>query len=72
MIILSYKKSGNYYLNLHVENPNRVQIRFSQSLGEILRLNPDLSHKRIGNPNQVFTYAVDINMTYHKMSIYSI
>ena len=31
MITFSYKKSGNR-VNLHVENPNRVQIRFSKSL----------------------------------------
>ena len=48
MISLSYKKSGNR-VNLHVENPNRVQIRFSKSLGKILGLNPDLSNKLIGN-----------------------
>ena len=35
MISISYKKSGNC-VNLHVENPNRVQIRFSKSLCEIL------------------------------------
>ena len=50
MITLSYKKSGNR-VNLHVENPNRVQIRFSKSLGEILGLNPDLSNKLIGSNN---------------------
>ena len=61
-ISLSYKKSGNH-VNLHVENPNRVQIRFSKSLDEILGLNPDLSNKLIGNDNQAFTYAVDLNMT---------
>ena len=63
MISLSYKKSCNR-VNLHVENPNRVQIRFSKSLGEILGLNPDFSNKLIGNDNQVFTYAVDLNMTH--------
>ena len=31
MISLSYNKSDNR-VNLHVENPNRVQIRFSKSL----------------------------------------
>ena len=70
MITLSYKKSGNC-VNLHVENPNRVQIRFSKSLGEILGLNPDLSNKLIGNDNQAFTYAVDLNMTHHQMFVYS-
>ena len=70
MITLSYKKSGNR-VNLHVENPNRVQIRFSKSLGEILGLNPDLSNKLIGNDNQTFTYAVDLNMTHHQMFVYS-
>ena len=70
MISLSYKKSGNR-VNLHVENPNRVQIRFSKSLGEILGLNPDLSNKLIGNDNQAFTYAVDLNMTHHQMFVYS-
>ena len=70
MISLSCKKSGNR-VNLHVENPNRVQIRFSKSLGEILGLNPDLSNKLIGNDNQVFTYAVDLNMTHHQMFVYS-
>ena len=52
MISLSYKKSGNR-VNLHVENPNRVQIRFSKSLREILGLNPDLLNKMTGNDNQV-------------------
>ena len=70
MISISYKKSGNR-VNLHVENPNRVQIRFSKSLGEILGLNPDLSNKLIGNDNQAFTYAVDLNMTHHQMFVYS-
>ena len=70
MISLSYKKSGNR-VNLHVENPNRVQIRFSKSLGEILGLNPDLSNKLIGNDNQAFTYAADLNMTHHQMFVYS-
>ena len=70
MITLSYKKSGNR-VNLHVENPKRVQIRFSKSLGEILGLNPDLSNKLIGSDNQVFTYAVDLNMTHHQMFVYS-
>ena len=70
MISLSYKKSGNR-VNLHVENPNRVQIRFSKSLGEILGLNPDLSNKLIGNDNQAFTYAVDLNMTHRQMFVYS-
>ena len=69
MITLSYKKSGNR-VNLHVENPNRVQIRFSKSLGEILVLNPDLSNKLIGSDNQVFTYDVDLNMTHHQMFVY--
>ena len=50
MISFSYKKSGNR-VSLHVENPNRVQIRFSKSLGEILGLNPDLSSILIGNDN---------------------
>ena len=54
MITLSYKKSGNR-VNLHVENRNRVQIRFSKLLGEILGLNPDISNKLIGSDNQVFT-----------------
>ena len=58
-------------VNLHVENPNRVQIRFSKSLGEKLGLNPDLSNKLIGNYDQVFTYAVDLNMTHHQMFVYS-
>ena len=70
MISLSYQKSGNC-VNLHVENPNRVQIRFSKSLEEILGLNPDLSNKLIGNDNQVFTCAVDLNMTHHQMLVYS-
>ena len=70
MISLSYKKSGNR-VNLHVENPNRVQIRFSKSLGEILGLKPNLSNKLIGHENQVFTYAVDLNMTHHQMFVYS-
>ena len=35
LISLSYKKSGNR-VNLHVENPNRVQIRFSKSLEKYL------------------------------------
>ena len=70
MISFSYKKSGNC-VNLHVEKPNRVQIRFSKSLGEILGLNPDLSNKLIGNDNQAFTYAVDLNMTHHQMFVYS-
>ena len=69
MITLSYKKSGNR-VNLHVENPNRVQIRFSKSLGEILGLNPDLSNTLIRSDNQVFTYAVDLNMTHHQMFVY--
>ena len=33
MISLSYKKSGNR-VNLHVENPNRVQIRFQSLLAK--------------------------------------
>ena len=70
MISLSYKKSGNR-VNLHVENPKRVQIRFSKSLGEILGLNPDLSNKLIWSDNQVFTYAVDLNMAHHQMFVYS-
>ena len=70
MISLSYKKSGNR-VNLHVENQNRVQIRFLKSLGEILGLKPDLSNKLIGNDNQAFTYAVDLNMTHHQMFVYS-
>ena len=45
-------------MSLHVEKPNRVQIRFSKSLVEILGLNPDLSNTLIGNDNQVFTYSV--------------
>ena len=57
MISLSYKKSGNR-MSLHVENPNRVQIRFSKSLVEILGLNPGLSNTLIGNDNQAFTYAI--------------
>ena len=52
-------------------NEIRVQIRFSKSLGEILGLNPDLSNKVIGSDNQVFTYAVDLNMTHHQMFVYS-
>ena len=63
MISLNYNKSCNR-VNLHVENPNRVQIRFSKSLCEILGLNPDLSNKLIGNDNQAFTFAVDLNMTH--------
>ena len=70
MISLSYKKSGNR-VTLHVENPNRVQIRFSKSLGEILGLNPDLSNKLIGNDIMAFTYAVNMNMTHHQMFVYS-
>ena len=72
MVTLIYKKSGNP-VSFHVENRNRVQTRFSKSLGEILRLNPDLSDKLIGYYNQVFTYAVDLNMTYmyHQMFAYS-
>ena len=70
MITLSYKKSGNR-VNLQIENPNRVQIRFSKSLGKILGLNPDLSNKLIGNNNQGFTDAVDLNMTNHQMFVYS-
>ena len=58
-------------MSLHVENPNRVQIRFSKSLGEILGLNPDLSNTLIGNFNQGFTYVVDLNMTHHQMFVYS-
>ena len=57
------KKSGNC-VSLHVKKSNRVLIRFSKSLGEILGLNPDLSNKLIGNDNQVITYAVGLNMTY--------
>ena len=60
-----------HLLFLHVENPNIVQIRFSKSPGEILGLNPDLSNKLIGNDNQAFTYAVDLNMTHHQMFVYS-
>ena len=56
MITISYKKSGNT-VSLHVENPNRVQIRFSKSLGKIIGLNR-------GNGNQVFTCAVDLNMMF--------
>ena len=48
-----------------------LEIRFSKSLGEILRLNPDLSNQLVGNDNQVFTYVVDLNMTYRQMFIYS-
>ena len=70
MISLSYKKSCNR-VNLHVENPNRVQIRFSKSIGEILGLNPDLSNKLIGMITRLFTYAVDLNMTHHQMFVYS-
>ena len=66
MISLNYNKSGNR-VNLHVENPNRDQIRFSKPLGEILGLNPDLSNKLIGNDNLAFTYAVDLNMTHRLM-----
>ena len=63
MITISYKKSSNR-VSLHVENPNRVQIRFSKSLGKTLGLNLDLSNKLIGNGNQVFTCAVDLNMMF--------
>ena len=70
MITLSYKKSGNR-VNLHVEYPNRVQIRISKSLGELLGLNPDLSNKLLGNDNQIFTFAVDLNMTHYQMFVYS-
>ena len=42
-------------MNLNVENANRIQIRFSQS----------------DNPNQVFTFSVNLNMTYNQMFIYS-
>ena len=56
---------------MHVENPYRVQIRFSESLGEILGLNPDLSNNMIGNDSQVFTFAVDFNMTHPQMFVYS-
>ena len=63
MITISYTKSGNR-VSLHVENPNRVQIRFSKSLGKILGLNLDLSNKLIGNGNQVFTCAVDLNIMF--------
>ena len=70
MISLSYKKSGNR-VNLHVENPNRVQIRFSKTLGKILGLNPNLSNKLIWNDNQGFTYPVDLDMTHHQMFVYS-
>ena len=35
MVKLSYQKSGNS-VNLPIENPNRVQIRYSKSLGEYL------------------------------------
>ena len=52
MITLIDKKSGKC-INLHVENPNRVQSRFSKSIGEILGLIPDLSNKLIGNDDQV-------------------
>ena len=34
-------------------------------------MNPDLSNKLIGNDNQAFTYAVDLNMTHHQMFVYS-
>ena len=70
MITLSSKKSGNC-VNSHAENPNKVQIRSSKSLREILGLNPVLSNELIGNDYQVFTYAVELNMTYHHMFIYS-
>ena len=56
MITISYNTSGNR-VSLHVENPNRVQIRFSKSLGKIIGLNR-------GNGNQVFTCAVDLNMMF--------
>ena len=62
--------AGNYNLPQHlleqIYSANRVQIRFSKSLGEIFELNLDLSNKLIGNDNQVFTYAVDLNMTHHQ------
>ena len=49
----------------------KIEIRFSKALGEIIGLNPDLSNQLVGNDNQVFAYAVDLNMTYHQMFIYS-
>ena len=58
-------------MSLYVENPNRVQIRFSMCFGEILGLNPDFSNSLIGNVNQGFTYVVDLNMTHHQMFVYS-
>ena len=33
----------------------------------MLVLNPDLSSKLIGNENQVFTYAVDLNMAFNQI-----
>ena len=38
---------------------------------DVLWSNVDLSNKLIGNDNQVFTYAVDLNMTHHPMFVYS-
>ena len=63
MVTLSYRKSDNR-VSLNIENPNRVQIGIPKSFGEICGLNPDILNKLIGNDNQVFTYAVDLNMTY--------
>ena len=57
MITLSYKKSNNS-VSLHVENPNRVQIRISKSFGEIRGLNPDILNKLIWNANQFFLHML--------------
>ena len=58
-------------LKIKIESKLDFQSKSAKSLGEILGFNPGLSNTLIGSDNQVFTYAVDLNMTHHQMFVYS-